>query len=222
MNNKIQLANYQQGMSLLIVLILLLLIATVSALAIRSSQMSSRLSQANYANQLLFQSSDMVILQFTQALQRDHVFLEQVLYPYLEQGNVQQQSTSFCVIANEIKFMKSTIQQKLGTMQSCTVSDFVGARATVVSQVEILPNMRESVEQKQRFKLKVISSIPSMSEATDEQINQCFQSQRLEQCLGQYAIPYKKIYADYQLHRKIENSSPISLQFIGWYEDHAL
>ncbi|TCM70962.1 hypothetical protein EC844_101236 [Acinetobacter calcoaceticus] len=216
----------QRGATLIIVLVLLVLMAIIGTVATRSSILSLKIATNSQIQALLMENSDAVLfnIEDPQALNRQ--LAQDGMFSYFNSAEHSENELVFCYRADADAFFKishasairpnGTIDPKKGLNGFCKNNDFSSGRSAVLSQVYLKKILLESAPLTQVVKgmslgqatlpivshhvnVTVISILPSFSDISSTQIEQCFQKTAAEvsQCFNQYNVPYNTQHAQY-------------------------
>ncbi len=214
----------QHGSTLVIVLIILLLITIIGTIAIRSSILGLGIATNNQINTLLQENTDAALFNIEDPDRAANQLALGGMFAYFNVDGTADDEQVFCYKASRDTFFnkdESSIITSTGAIENpqglCSVSEFATGRSAVLSQVYIT---KSKIDEPFKFTIKqtsvgeskipgsslglhasVISILPSFSNATDTEIQTCFEQGMNDviACFEALNIPYNMQSIDFNV-----------------------
>ena len=221
----------QVGSALIIVLVILVLVTLIGTLAVRSGILGLKLATNSQVSALLLENSDSALFNIENPAEVERQLALDGMFAYFNSSANANDELVFCYRASENSFFKlskasaitedgSTI--KIGVDGFCEANQFAMGRSAVLSQVYLTKSSTASAPfssvpkatsigqsnvpaTTNNIGATVISVLPSFSDASPTQIEECFKKpsnkygslQTVGECFEGLNIPYNMQHSDY-------------------------
>lgn len=215
----------EQGATLITVLVILVVVTILGTIAVKSGMLGLKIATNSQVNALLLENSDAALFNVENPGQVARQMAFDGMFAYFNSSNNTDDELVFCYRAASSSFFSlakaSAIASdgtttKIGVDGFCKANYFSTGRSAVLSQVYLTKSSTASTPfstvpmgtsvgsssvpaSTNNIGATVISILPSFSDATKAQIENCFKQPKANvgSCFGNLGIPYNMQHSDY-------------------------